>query len=220
MLFPDRAEAGRRLAELLQDYKEHADVIVLGLPRGGVPIAFEVAQALRAPLDVLLVRKLGVPGHEELAMGAIASGDVRFINEDLVKTLKISPDAIEQEAAAELKELERREHLYRADRPPLDLRDRTVILIDDGLATGATMRVSANAVRQQQPKQIIAAVPVAAPEICDPTRLEVDEVRCVETPQPFYAVGLWYKNFPQTSDAEVRDLLRRAQEQQLTGTAW
>jgi len=217
MLFRDRIEAGQKLAKKLGTYANRPDVVVLGLPRGGVPIAFEIARVLNAPLDVFLVRKLGVPGHEELAMGAIASGGVRILNEDVVQPLRLSEEVINKVAAQEQQELERREQAYRGNLPPLDVRDRTVILVDDGLATGATMHAAAVALRQQQPQQIIAAVPVAAPETCDQFKVEVDEIICAETPRPFYAVDLWYEQFSQTTDEEVRHLLKRyAREQPVT----
>jgi putative phosphoribosyl transferase len=208
--FRDRADAGRRLATELRRYADRDDVIVLALPRGGVPVAAEVAQALRAPLDVFLVRKLGVPGHEELAMGAIASGGVRVLNNEVVSMLGIPHQAIERAAAAEQAELRRREREYRDDRPPPDVRGKTVILIDDGLATGSTMRAAAEALRRLRPGRIVVAVPTAARETCDQFRDVVDEVVCVITPDPFHAVGLWYEDFEQTSDQEVRDLLARA----------
>ncbi|MBW4649227.1 MAG: phosphoribosyltransferase [Kastovskya adunca ATA6-11-RM4] len=214
MLFRDRTDAGQQLAQKLNAYANSPDVLVLGLPRGGVPVAFEVAKALKAPLDVFLVRKLGVPRHEELAMGAIASGGVRVLNEDVVKPLRLSEEKINRVAAKEQEELERREKAYRDDLPPLDVCDRTVIIVDDGLATGATMRVAALALRQQQPKKLIAAVPVSAPKTCNLLRAEVDEMLCATTPQPFHAVGLWYDNFSQTTDEEVRDLLKRASYEQ------
>jgi predicted phosphoribosyltransferase len=189
-------------------------VLVLALPRGGVPVAYEVARALDAPLDVFLVRKLGVPGHEELAMGAIASGGVRVLNEDVVHHLRIPDEAIEKVARREQQELERREREYRGDRPPPEVSGRTVILIDDGLATGSTMRAAVMALRQQRPARIIVAVPAAAESTCDEFRAEVDEVFCAITPEPFYAVGLWYEDFSQTTDEEVRDLLERAAQAQ------
>jgi putative phosphoribosyl transferase len=185
-------------------------VLVLALPRGGVPVAFEVARALHAPLDVFLVRKLGLPGHEELAMGAIASGGVRVLNDDVVRSLRIPDDVIEAIAAAELRELERCERIYRGDRPAPDARGRTIILIDDGLATGSTMRAAVAALRQQGPARIVVAVPVGAPETCAEFQDEADEAICGQTPEPFYAVGLWYRDFSQTTDEEVHDLLERA----------
>src|SRR5215218_1118347 len=189
--FRDRRDAGRQLAARLDRYAGHPDVLVLGLPRGGVPVAFEVATALGAPLDVFLVRKLGVPGHEELAMGAIASGGVRVINPDVVGDWGIPERIIDAVAANEQQELTRRERLYRGTRPTPDVRDKTVILVDDGLATGSTMRAAAAALRQQGPARIVAAVPVAAPAICEVFREVVDETVCAVTPDPFYAVGLW-----------------------------
>ncbi|MGZ5142993.1 MAG: phosphoribosyltransferase [Burkholderiales bacterium] len=203
--FKDRTHAGRVLAEKLKHYRDNPDVVVLALPRGGVPVAFEVAQALHAPLDVFIVRKLGVPGHEEYAMGAIATGGVRVLNPDLAGMIPSS--AIDAVGAREQQELERRERLYRGDRPPLQIEGRIVILVDDGLATGSTMRAAVAAIRKQNPKRIVVAVPVAAPETCDEFRAEVDEVICASTPEPFRAVGLWYDNFDQTSDEEVHALL-------------
>jgi predicted phosphoribosyltransferase len=209
-LFRDRREAGRLLAEPLADYAGRPDVLVLALPRGGVPVAYEVARALDALLDVFLVRKLGVPGREELALGAIATGGVRLLNEDVVRGLRVPPEIIDRVEAAERTELERREREYRGDRPPPDVRGRTVILIDDGLATGASMRAAVAALRQGRPARIVVAVPIAAPSTCEEFRDEVDEVICARTPEPFFAVGLWYEDFAQTTDDEVRDLLRRA----------
>jgi predicted phosphoribosyltransferase len=213
MLFRDRADAGRQLAEELTAYADRPDVLVLALPRGGVPVAYEVARALHAPLDVFLVRKLGVPGHAELAMGALATGGVRVLNEDVVEGLRIPEEVIDEVAAEEQRELQRREAAYRGDRPPLDVRGRTVILVDDGLATGASMRAAVAALRQQRPAQIVIAVPVAAAETCAELRTEVDDLVCAHTPRPFYAVGLWYEDFSQTTDAEVHDLLERAAEE-------
>lgn len=212
MLFKDRRSAGQRLTEKLSQYANRPDVLVLALPRGGVPVAFEVATALNVPLDVFLVRKLGVPSHEELAMGAIASGGVRVLNEDVVRSLNLSEATIDQVAAKEQQELERRERLYRDGRPAPNLREHTVILVDDGLATGATMRAAVMALRQQQPTRIVIAVPVSSPETCQEFEDEVDEIICAVTPRPFYSVGLWYDNFSQTTDEEVRDLLKRAVE--------
>ncbi len=212
MIFQDRIDAGRQLTTRLTKYADRPDVIVLALPRGGVPVAFEVAQELNATLDIFLVRKLGVPGHEELAMGAIASGGVRVINQDVVSYLQIPGEVIDAVAAYEQRELERREREYRGDRPPPDLRGRVVILIDDGLATGSTMRAAAAAVRKQRPARIVVAVPVAAPETCENFRSEVDEIVCAVTPEPFRGVGLWYEDFSQTTDQDVRELLERATE--------
>jgi predicted phosphoribosyltransferase len=210
MLFQDRFDAGRQLAARLMDYADRPDVVVLALPRGGVPVAFEVARALHAPLDVFLVRKLGLPGHEELAMGAIASGGVRVLNEDVVRTLQIPEEVIDQVAAEEKRELTRRERAYRDDRPAPEVRDWVVILVDDGLATGSTMRAAVRALRQRGPSRIVVAVPVAAPDTCAALRDEVDDIVCARTPEPFYAVGAWYDVFSQTTDAEVRELLARA----------
>jgi predicted phosphoribosyltransferase len=210
MVFRDRAEAGAQLATRLADYANRSDVIVLALPRGGVPVAFEVACVLHVPLDVFLVRKLGVPGHEELAMGAVASGGVRVLNHEVVEALHISHQAIESVSKEELRELERRERAYRGSRPPPDLRGRTVILVDDGLATGSSMRAAVAAVRQQDPQRVVVAVPTAAQETCEDFRREVDEMVCLTTPEPFYAVGLWYQDFSQTSDEQVSELLERA----------
>ena len=210
--FRDRREAGRFLARELAAYANRPDVIVLALPRGGVPVGYEIAQALHAPLDVFLVRKLGVPGHEEYAMGAIASGGVSVLNEEVVQRLGISPYQIETVAAREQRELERRERAYRGDRPEPEIRGRTVILVDDGLATGASMQAAVLALRRLQPARIVVAVPVAAPETCEQLREIADEVVCATTPEPFYAVGLWYEDFSQTSDEEVRALLAQAEE--------
>ena len=185
---------------------------MLALPRGGVPVAYEVARALDAPLDVFVVRKLGLPGQEELAMGAVATGGVRVLNEQLVRALRIPDDVIEAVTASERAELERRERLYRGDRPPLDVRGRTVILVDDGLATGATMQAAIQALRPQQPARIVVAVPTAAWETCEALKVQADEVVCAVTPDPFYAVGMWYEDFSQTTDDEVRALLARSAE--------
>jgi predicted phosphoribosyltransferase len=182
----------------------------LALPRGGVPVAFEVAQALCVPLDVFLVRKLGVPGYEELALGAVATGGVRVLNDEVIQALAISPEVIETVTAAEQQELARRERVYRGERPPLEVRGRILILVDDGLATGATMRAAVAALRHHQPARLLIAVPMAAAETCEALRAEVDEIICAVTPQSFYAVGQGYEDFSQTTDAEVRDLLQRA----------
>jgi predicted phosphoribosyltransferase len=210
MLFRNRTDAGQQLAVRLRAYEGRPDVRVLALPRGGVPVAFEVAQALGAPLDVFLVRKLGVPGHEELAMGAIASGGVRVINDEVVRRLDISDDVIDAVTAEEEEELRRREKLYRGDRPPLDVRGRTAILIDDGLATGSSMRAAVAALRLKGPAKVVVAVPVGAPDTCAEFAVEADDVVCARTPEPFYAVGMWYDDFSQTTDEEVRDLLEQA----------
>jgi putative phosphoribosyl transferase len=209
MLFHDRAEAGRELARHLSDYANHDDVIVLALPRGGVPVGFEVARALHAPLDVFIVRKLGVPGHEELAMGALAGG-VRVLNEDIVGRLRIPGRVIDMVTAEGQQELRRREKLYRGDQRPIDVRGKTVILVDDGLATGSTMRAAIAALRSQGPSKIVVAVPVGAAETCAEFRREADEAICARTPEPFHAVGLWYEDFSQTTDDEVRELLQTA----------
>jgi predicted phosphoribosyltransferase len=208
--FRDRTEAGRVLADALSHYPGRDDVLVLALPRGGVPVAYEVANALDAPMDVFVVRKLGVPGHEELAMGAIASGGVRVLNDEVVAPLRIPRPVIEQVTRLEMRELQRREALYRGNRPRADVRGKTVILVDDGLATGSTMRAAAAALRQLGPERLVAAVPTAAQDTCDAFRSEVDEVVCATTPQPFYAVGAWYEDFSQTTDEEVREYLAAA----------
>lgn len=212
-LFHDRRDAGRVLAKKLTHYAHRPDVVVLGLARGGVPVAFEVAQALHAPLDVALVRKLGVPGHEELAMGAIASGGTRVINQEVVQPLRIPQSVIDAVASREQQELARREQRYRDNRPPPDLRNKTVILVDDGLATGASMAAAVTGVRTQNPAAVIVAVPTAAPETCEQFEALVDEIICAETPQPFFGVGMWYTDFAQTSDEEVRELLGMAAAQ-------
>jgi predicted phosphoribosyltransferase/pimeloyl-ACP methyl ester carboxylesterase len=209
--FRDRVHAGQVLASRLTAHRNRRDVLVLALPRGGVPVAFEVAKFLKAPLDVYLVRKLGVPGHEELAFGAIASGNVRVLNEGIVRQLGIPDVVIEAVAAHEGRELARREREYRGDRPAPDVRDRVAILVDDGLATGASMRAAALALRRQGAARIVVAVPAGARETCAAFRDEVDEVVCATTPEPFYAVGQSYEDFSQTTDEEVRQLLRRAQ---------
>jgi predicted phosphoribosyltransferase len=205
--FRDRFEAGRVLASSLSRYANRPDVIVLGLPRGGVAVAYEVARALHLPLDVFIVRKLGVPGQEELAMGAIASGGVRVLNQAVIRALGLSQAQIDEVIEREEQELRRREQQFRGDRPPLDLRGKTVIVVDDGLATGATMWAAITAVRQQQPAKIVMAVPVADPSGCESFRQIADEVVCAITAEPLHAVGLWYKEFPQMTDEEVRALL-------------
>src|SRR3979411_19427 len=208
-LFRDRREAGRLLAEKLAAYANRPDVLVLALPRGGVPVAYEVARALGAPLDVFVVRKLGVPGYEELAMGAVATGGVRVLNDQLVNRLGIPDDMIDTVAAREKQELARRERLYRGPRPPADVQGRTVILVDDGLATGATMHAAIQALRQQHPARIVVAVPTASPETCEGMKRIADDVICAMTPEPFNAVGRWYRDFSQTTDEEVGALLAR-----------
>ena len=210
MLFRDRAQAGRRLAERLRHYAGRPDVLVLALPRGGVPVGFEVARALDAPLDVFIVRKLGFPGQEELAMGAIASGGSRVVNMALLRRLRVSPAMVEDVATQELRELERREHAYRGSRPSIPVRGRTVILVDDGLATGATMRAAASALRVKDPARIVVAVPVAAASSCEEFGELVDEIVCAETPESFMAVGQFYEDFSQTTDEEVHRLLARS----------
>jgi predicted phosphoribosyltransferase len=195
---------------MLGKYAHRPDVIVLALPRGGVPVAYEVARELDVPIDIFLVRKLGVPGYEELAMGAIASGGIRVLNDQMMEILQIPDDIINEVASSEERELMRRERLYRGDRPPPDVRGRTVILVDDGLATGSTMQAAIKALRQQQPARIVVAVPTASPDVCEQLRSQADEVICAITPQPFHAVGLWYDDFSQTSDEEVRQLLARS----------
>ncbi len=212
-LFRDRRAAGRALAEKLARHAGRPEVLVLALPRGGVPVAYEVATALGAPLDVFLVRKLGAPGREELAMGAIASGGVRVLNTDVVNHLGIPAEEIDLATAREQQELERRERAYRDDRPPPAVRDRIVILVDDGLATGSTMRAAVAALRQQGPGRVVVAVPVGAPETCQEFQAEADEVVCARAPEPFYAVGIWYEDFSQTTDEEVFALLAHAPRQ-------
>jgi predicted phosphoribosyltransferase len=211
--FRDRADAGRRLAQSLAHYAGLPGVLILALPRGGVPVGYEIAHALDVPLDVFLVRKLGVPGHEELAMGAIASGGVRVLNRDVVESLGIPAHVIDRVAAREEAELERREREYRGGRPAADIRGRTVIVTDDGLATGSSMRAAVAAARQQQAGRIVVAAPVAAAHTCADLRREVDEVVCLLTPAYFQAVGEWYDDFRQIADGEVRELLARAENE-------
>ena len=210
MIFRDRSDAGRILATKLLKYKDRADVLVLALPRGGVPVAFEVAKALHFSLDIFLVRKLGVPGHEELAMGAIATGGVRVLNDEVVDDLEIRERVIDTVTKRESEELIRRERAYRADRPEPDVRNKTVILIDDGLATGSTIRAAAAALRLQQPARIVVAVPVSAAQTCDEYAIGADEIVCAVTPEPFVGVGRWYLDFSQTKDEEVRELREQA----------
>ena len=208
--FRDRSEAGRELAARLAAYAQRRDLLVLALPRGGVPVAFEVAKTLQAPLDVFLVRKLGVPGSEELAMGAIATGGVRILNPEIIRSFDVPDSVIQRVSWKEERELARRERVYRGDRPPLDAGGRVVIVVDDGLATGSSMRAATIAIRRLQPASIVVAVPVGAPETCRELEMEVDDIVCARTPDPLYAVGWWYENFDQTTDDEVRDLLHRA----------
>jgi predicted phosphoribosyltransferase len=208
--FVDRKHAGRRLAGELAPYAGRPNLLVLALPRGGVPVAFEVAEALDAPLDVFLVRKLGVPGHEELAMGAIASGGIRVLNPDVLGMIPVPDHLIDAVARREERELERRERAYRDDRPEPEVRGRTVILVDDGLATGSTMRAAVAALKTEHPERLVVAVPVAAPETCQALSEEVDDMVCAITPEPFHSVGLWYDDFSQTTDDVVRALLARA----------
>ena len=210
MRYANRREAGAVLAGQLRGFADRTDVVVLGLPRGGIPVAFEVANALKAPLDVFVVRKLGLPGHSELAMGAIASGGVRVLNDDLLRQLHVPASAIDAVTRVEQAELERRERAYRGTRPPIPLEGRIVILVDDGLATGSTMRAAVLATRRVLPAQIVVAVPVGARETCRALDEVADEVVCVRMPEPFTAVGLWYENFEPTTDEEVRRLLASA----------
>jgi predicted phosphoribosyltransferase len=208
--YRDRSDAGRRLAHELAGYANRPDVIVLALPRGGVPVAYEVALALHAPLDVFLVRKLGLPDHEEYAMGAIATGDVRILDERVVRAFGVTEAEIDAVTTAERRELARRERRYRGDRPPPDVSGRTVILVDDGLATGSTMLAAVTALRREDAARVVVAVPIAPAETCDAFRDVVDDIVCARTPEPFHAVGIWYEHFGQTSDDEVHELLARA----------
>lgn len=208
--FRNRTQAGKELARRLSKYADREDVLVLGLARGGLPVAFEVAEALHAPLDVFIVRKLGVPGHRELAMGAIASGGVRVLNQSVINSLNVPSEQIENVAAQEQRELERREQEYRGDAERLDVTGKTAILVDDGLATGASMRAAVQALRLSNPERIVVAVPAAAPSACQDFEEEVDEVVCLITPEPFFGVGAWYEDFSQTTDREVRRLLEEA----------
>lgn len=217
VVFDDRAHAGRALAETLVHYREKRNAVVLGLPRGGVPVAFEVAERLLLPLDVFIVRKLGYPGHEEYAMGAIASGGVRVLNPDLAGQVEAAPDMLAEATERERAELSRRERLYRGTRPPLVLRSKVALLIDDGLATGSSMRAAIEAVRLHKPASIVVGVPVASPETCHMLSQEVDEMVCAVTPEHFSSVGRWYRDFAQTSDAEVEALLARAHAREIEG---
>ena len=207
-LFKDRRDAGKKLAQKFLVYSGRRDAVLLALPRGGVPVAYEVSLALQVPLDIFIVRKLGWPGHEEMAIGAIASGGVKVLNEDIVRYLNIPNDLIKAVAQRELQELERRSRAYRGNRPSLELKDRTVIIIDDGLATGASMRAAILGVRAHSPVAIIVAVPTAAQETCEALEPEVDQIICATTPEPFYGVSRWYEDFSQTTDEEVRRLLQ------------
>jgi len=212
MIFANRKEAGQKLAIRLRKYADRSDIVVLGAPRGGVPVAFEIAADLKAPLDVFVLRKLGVPGREELAFGAIASGGVRILNRDIVEGLGITGLDIERVTRAEREELERRERTYRGGKAPLNVSGLTVILVDDGIATGSTMKAAVRALRQMKPARIVIAVPVAPPSTCNQLRSEADELVCLETPQPFYGVGQFYSDFSQVSDEEVKELLDTASQ--------
>ncbi|NDJ20653.1 phosphoribosyltransferase [Nostoc sp. B(2019)] len=207
--FRNRTEAGKLLAARLIEYANRPDVLVLGLPRGGVPVADEVAKALNAPLDVCLVRKLGVPGHKELAMGALAMGGVRVINENVVDWLRISKETIDEVVAIEMRELERRNHIYRGNRPAPKVKNHTIILVDDGIATGATIRAAIATLKQQHPRELVVAVPVAGVPTCEELQAEVDKIVCVMMPEDLYAIGIWYEDFEQTSDTQVCELLTR-----------
>lgn len=215
--FRDRRDAGKKLAQALSHYADRSDVTIFALPRGGVPVAYEVALALNAPMDVFIVRKLGLPGREELAIGAIASGGVRVLNEDVVRILNVPQEVINIVVQRERQELKRREQIYRGDRIPPEVRDRTVILIDDGLATGASMRAAVIGVQAQGPARTVIAVPTAAREVCDAFQFNVDEMVCLTTPEPFYGVSRWYEVFSQVDDEEVRVLLEEANRQLLHG---
>jgi putative phosphoribosyl transferase len=207
--FPDREAAGQQLAEALDEYRDRDNILILALPRGGVPVAYQVAEHLGADLDLMIVRKLGMPGHEELAIGAIASGGERILNEDILTYSQVSEEALEEVTARERRELQRREQAYRDDRPWPDMTRTTVILVDDGLATGATMRAAATAVKRHQPREVVIAVPVAPEETIEKLRATADNVVCLETPPAFGAIGRWYRNFDQVSDDEVRTILNR-----------
>ncbi|MGH9163263.1 MAG: phosphoribosyltransferase [Vicinamibacteraceae bacterium] len=210
--FADRREAGALLAKRLGHYRNRTDVVVLALVRGGVPVAYEIARKLGAPLDIFFVRKLGLPGHGELAMGAVASGGVRVLNEDIVAWYKIPATVIERVAQEEQQELERREHAYRGEREAADMRGRIVVLVDDGLATGSTMKAAVQAAQAHAPSRTVVAVPVGAPDTCRELGDFADEVICARTPATFAAVGQWYRDFPQISDREIRELLRESAE--------
>lgn len=212
MIFGDRVDAGRRLAEKLRAYANREDVVVLGIPRGGVPVAFEVAAALNAPLDVFLSRKLGVPGQEELAFGAVATGGVRVLDQELIEAVGISKQEIEQITQKVRAELERRERVYRGARPPFNLEGKVAILIDDGIATGSSMRAAINALRQLKPARVVVAVPVAPLSTCNRLKSDVDELICVHMPESFYAIGQFYADFSQVADEEVTNLIHRAEQ--------
>jgi len=218
-IFSNRIDAGKALARDLARYADRDDVIVLALPRGGVPVAYEVARDLGAPMDVFVVRKLGVPGHEEFGFGAIASGGIRFVNQEVVQALKMPAAMVERVVEREQAELERRERSYRDDRPEPELKDRTVIIVDDGLATGSTMRAAVTALKIRDPKLIVVAVPVASEQACEDFKHEADVMSvCAVTPEPFYGVGMWYQDFSQTTDEEVRQLLNRANASATAGS--
>jgi len=210
-IFENRRDAGKQLAKELSEFKGQNDAIVLGLPRGGIPVAYEVAKALELPLDVFIVRKLGVPGQPELAMGAIASGDIKVMNESVVRNAGISDQQIEEVAHKEKEELKKREKAYRGARPDIDLQGKTVLIVDDGLATGASMRAAISALREHNPKKIIAAIPTAPRDTCQEFESEVDQIICLRTPSPFWGVGGSYQNFSQTTNEEVRTFLNKAQ---------
>jgi putative phosphoribosyl transferase len=212
MIFQDRVDAGRKLAKRLAAYAKRKDVIVLGIPRGGVPVAFELARALEAPLDVFLSRKLGVPGQEELAFGAVASGNVRVLDRQIIEAVGVSETQIAQTTQAVKADLERRERLFRGSRPPLKVEGRTVILVDDGIATGSSIRAAIRALRQMKPARIVVAVPVAPVSTCDCLRREVDELVCLHTPESFFAIGQFYADFSQVPDEDVAGLLQRGVE--------
>jgi putative phosphoribosyl transferase len=217
--FTDRHEAGKELAFRLGAYRGRPDVVVLALPRGGVPVGFEIAKALDAPLDIFVVRKLGMPGHPEFAIGAIASGGVRVVSEEVIRRHGVPASQIEAIARVELAELERREREYRQGRPLIDLHHRTVILVDDGLATGSTMRAAVQAVMAYEPDRVVVAVPVGAASTCEELADITDETVCARMPEPFSAVGLWYRDFSQTTDEEVRALLQQHARRVQTGSA-
>jgi putative phosphoribosyl transferase len=211
-LFMDRADAGRKLAAAMDKYAVREDVSVLALPRGGVPVAYEVARRLKAPLDVFLVRKLGMPGQEELALGAVASGGVRVLNEEIIRRSSIPVDVLDVVTEREIAELKRRERAYRGEKPLIIVRDKTVILVDDGLATGASMKAAVAGLWTLDPDRVVVAVPVAAPDVCARFQELVDEIICLETPEMFYGVGAWYQDFTQVSDDDVRRLLQQAKD--------